>query len=243
MPFTFAHPALVIPLLHPRRRYGWVSATGLIAGSIAPDFEKFLTLRLANDYSHTVLSIFYFSVPVALVLALVFHRVVRRPLLAHLPAPLHGRLHRFADFDWTAHLRKHPAGVLASIVLSAALHLLWDRFTHLNALTTNPNMRLLMHPVRIQGRSVPLFQLFAWSSSVVGLIAIVWAIWQMPRDMRAVGPRPGSRHRFWAVAALVALGLGTSWVLLFPVRLADAGIVVISAGMTGIAIAAVWARR
>lgn len=242
MPFTFVHPALIIPLLHPRRRYEWVSATGLIAGSIAPDFEKFLTLRLANDYSHTLLSIFYFGLPVALALALVFHWLVRRPLLAHLPPALHGRLSRFADVDWPAHARQHPVGVLSSIVLGIALHLLWDRFTHLNALTTNSYMRLLMYPVGILGRPIPLFQLLAWVSTVGGGVAIAWAIRQMPRDPRAVGAPLASRHRFWVVAAAVAFGLAAVWAVLPPARTADAGVVAVSAALAGILAASGWAQ-
>jgi hypothetical protein len=46
MPFTFAHTALIIPLCYIRRRYRWISATGLITGSVAPDFEKFFRLKL-----------------------------------------------------------------------------------------------------------------------------------------------------------------------------------------------------
>lgn len=85
MPFTFSHPALVISLLHSRRRCLWLSATGLITGSMAPDCEKFLRLRLASGHSHTLGSVFYFSCPVALLLAFAFHLLVRKPLLTHLP--------------------------------------------------------------------------------------------------------------------------------------------------------------
>ena len=35
MPFTFAHPAAVVPLLRPLGRYGVLSA--LVIGSIVPD--------------------------------------------------------------------------------------------------------------------------------------------------------------------------------------------------------------
>lgn len=132
MPFTFAHPALVMPLLRHRLRGSWLSATGLVAGSIAPDFEKFVRLQSASDHSHTVGSLFYFSCPVGLALALLYHGLVRRPLIRHLPTPLYYRLARWQTVNWLAVAKRHPLRVLAGIWLGAALHLLWDSFTHDN---------------------------------------------------------------------------------------------------------------
>jgi len=43
MPFTFSHPAIVLPLATLRRQ--WISATGLIIGSITPDFEYFIRMK------------------------------------------------------------------------------------------------------------------------------------------------------------------------------------------------------
>jgi hypothetical protein len=42
MPFTFAHPAIVLPLKHLPKR--WYSLTGLIIGSMTPDFEYFIRM-------------------------------------------------------------------------------------------------------------------------------------------------------------------------------------------------------
>lgn len=117
MPFTFSHPALVIPLLHYRQRWPWLSATGLVVGSIAPDFEKLFRLKLASGYSHTVVSLFYFSWPVGLALAFAYHGLVRQPLLGHLPKFLHRRLAGWQRGSWLAFARQHPLGVLASIWL------------------------------------------------------------------------------------------------------------------------------
>ena len=102
MPFTFSHPALVIPVLRQRRRWPWLSATGLIMGSIAPDFEKLFRLKLASGYSHTVASIFYFSCPVGLALVFVFQGLVRPAAQRHLPAPLHRRLAGLPTFEWSS---------------------------------------------------------------------------------------------------------------------------------------------
>ncbi|WP_240482010.1 DUF4184 family protein [Flavobacterium psychrophilum] len=39
MPFTFSHPAIILPLRYLPRQ--WFSLTGLIIGSLTPDFEYF----------------------------------------------------------------------------------------------------------------------------------------------------------------------------------------------------------
>lgn len=42
MPFTFAHPATVLPFAKKHSKH--ISVTALILGSMAPDFEYFCTL-------------------------------------------------------------------------------------------------------------------------------------------------------------------------------------------------------
>lgn len=239
MPFTFSHPALIIPLLRTRRRWSWVSATGLIMGSIAPDFEKFLRLELASSHSHTVASIFYFSCPMALVLAFVFHGLVRRPLLTHLPAALHRRLGQYAVFNWPGYFRRHYGGVGLSCVLGAALHLSWDFLTHRNALT----MRLLpelAHSFRLGPWLLTLFELLGLVSSVAGGLVIAWAVWKMPP--RGAGPAPAAAavRRYWASAALVAAALTIEWVLVVRPRLLSVGITAISAAMLGVVAVSVY---
>ena len=84
MPFTPAHPAIVLPFLKikPER----VSATALVIGSIAPDFEYFFKMSVSGQHSHTLLGILYFDIPVTIGLAFLFHGVVKRNLIANLPA-------------------------------------------------------------------------------------------------------------------------------------------------------------
>lgn len=240
MPFTFSHPALVIPLLR-QKRYTWLSATGLITGSMAPDFEKFFRLQLSSHYSHTVNSIFYFSCPVALALSFIFHLLVRRPLLAHLPAPLHHRLARFARFDWLAYFQRHYVGVLASIIIGAASHLFWDSFTHQNALMVRmvPGLDSL---VWIGGREMPVLEVIALLSSAGGGLVLMWGVWAMP--VRPTGPVPtaAALSRYWGTAALVAAALLIEWVLAVRPRLLSVGITAISAGLIGILVASAYAR-
>lgn len=243
MPFTFSHPALVIPLVRVQRRYPWLSATGLITGSIAPDFEKFFRLHLASGYSHTVPSIFYFSCPVGLVLAFVFHLVVRRPLLTHLPVGLHQRLGRFMDFNWLAYFRQHYGGVLLSVVVGAALHLVWDSFTHRGALMTRlvPALRAELW---LGYWHVQVFEVLSVISTVGGALAIAAAVWQMPgRPGRQRPATSTAMARYWGLAALVAGALAGEWVLAVDPEFLDGSIALISAALLGVLASSIYFNR
>lgn len=134
MPFTFAHPAIVLPLkkMNPR----WFSLTGLITGSITPDFEYFLRVHAtANTIGETIIGIFIFDLPLSVVLGLLFHLVVRNPLLLHLPSPLDRRLSGYLAFDFIHYLRKQPWVFVSSVLLGAASHLVLDTVTSPDAMT------------------------------------------------------------------------------------------------------------
>jgi|GEM_PF-3777867 len=66
---------------------------------MAPYCEKFLRFHLASGHSHMLSSVFYFSCPVALVLAFAFYLLVRKPLRMHLPPVLYRRLECFTSVD------------------------------------------------------------------------------------------------------------------------------------------------
>jgi hypothetical protein len=89
MPFTFSHPAIVIPLAAKKIR---LSATGLIVGSMAPDFEYFIRMKNVSRYSHTAMGLFWFDLPLALLLCFIYHLIVRNSLFDNLPAFLKERL-------------------------------------------------------------------------------------------------------------------------------------------------------
>lgn len=242
MPFTFSHPALVIPLLYTRRKYQWVSATGLIVGSMAPDCEKFIRLKLASAHSHTVASIFYFSCPVTLAVAFLFHLLVRRPLISHLPGMLYRRLEKYVAFDWLTYFRRYYWGVLLSAIVGAALHLFWDSFTHSHTLTADllPGLRGI---VWVGGRTEPIFFVVSVVSSVMGGGAIALAVWLMPaRPLKPV-PRVANVLQYWGLAGLVALVLEIQWILIVQPRILSAGIAAITAGLVGVLAASVYFGR
>ncbi|MDF2679050.1 MAG: hypothetical protein K0R47_240 [Brevibacillus sp.] len=78
MPFTFAHPAIVLPLRESRSFH----FPALIIGSMAPDFEYFFRMQAYSAYSHTILGVFYMDVPLVIGLWLLFARVATKGSLS-----------------------------------------------------------------------------------------------------------------------------------------------------------------
>jgi hypothetical protein len=214
MPFTFSHPAIIIPFKWLPRRY--VSMTGLVVGSIAPDFEKFIKMSGGNIYSHTFWGILWFNVPMGLALAFLFHLVVRNILIDHSPLFFRERLEHYKDFNWPKRFQKKPVVVIVCIMFAALLHILFDTVTHEGA----PYIYLfpaLLNEVAIG----PLYFIgdlnVAWviilnlSLSVLGLFFVIANFIKMP--VKSVRKKKKLLLPFWMVvfvltSIIIGLKLG-----------------------------------
>lgn len=169
MPFTPAHPALALPFL----RWRYASATALIVGSMAPDFEYFFKMNVSGIYGHTLWGIFYFDLPVSVFLALVFHNIAKRNLTRNLPVVVQTKLQAMVALDFNAYLRTHIVVFLLSAIVGTAAHIFWDSFTHNDGyfaqhLDIYKEIRVTFYGVRY-----PLFHVLQQVSTVVGLLAVL----------------------------------------------------------------------
>lgn len=89
MPYPFAHPAAVLPLARPMGRFAVPSA--LAIGSVLPDLWYIVPLVDRAD-SHSLAALFWFCLPAGLLSYVLFHRLLKQPLIALLST----RLGRFA---------------------------------------------------------------------------------------------------------------------------------------------------
>lgn len=202
MPFTFSHPAAVLPLSFLPKR--WVSMTGLIIGSMAPDFEKFIRMGSHNTNSHTWQSIFWFNLPLGIVLCFVFHVVVRDALIDNLPGILKKRLDRFKRFNWKAHFRKHYLIIIISIIIGAVSHIALDSFTHSHGIFVKW-FPILKARVPIGHRWVAVYNLMQFGGSLVGGLIVLYAIMQLSREETVRQNSCGKMFRYWFTVTIVAL--------------------------------------
>ncbi|MCP2042239.1 DUF4184 family protein [Pontibacter sp. HSC-36F09] len=176
MPFTAAHPAAILPFLKHSR---WFSATGLITGSIAPDFQYFLLLPLFKHSGHSLEGLLYFNLPVALGIATVFHLIVRRPAIAHLPNWLKSRALAIPEPDWLHYLKERWFVFAMSAILGAATHIFWDSFTHESGYFVQ-KWPVLTGMVNVMGFEIMLCRIVQHSSTLVGSLLILLYTWRQP---------------------------------------------------------------
>lgn len=176
MPFTPAHTAIVLPLARMR---AW-SATGLIIGSMAPDFEYFFKMSVDGKHGHTWGGLFYFDLPVTLVLSLLFHHVVKGNLISNLPVFLQRRFPQALLFDFKTALRKRPVVFLISALAGSVTHILWDAFTHGDGLFVKHLSFYKSIIVPFDGVNYPLWYALQHVSTAVGLSVVALVILLKP---------------------------------------------------------------
>lgn len=173
-----------------------------MAGSVAPDFEYFLRLKAITHYSHTWKGIFWFDLPLSIALILVFHLIVKRPLIGSLPEFLSSRLVAFEHTDWMNYFRRNVPTVVISVIIGAASHIIWDGFTHENGMFLE-RFSILTHEYSIAGRSMKLYSILQYASSAFGAGLILLVILRLPKDEDYEAD--ASIIQFWFAVTVVAL--------------------------------------
>jgi len=228
MPFTFSHPAIVLPLACLPKR--WFSLTGLVIGSLTPDFEYFLRMEIRSDFSHSVSGLFWFDVPLGLLLAFLFHNVVRDSLFNNLPGFLRMRFATFLEFNWNKYFKQNGLVVLISLIIGAASHIFWDGFTHSYGYFAEI-IPALTGKVMLLGKQVPIFKILQHSSTLVGGGIIAGVVWRLPRT--AVENPEIAPFKYWLLVsgillAVIALKLFTG---LEAVQIGNVVVTVIAAAL------------
>ena len=189
MPYPFAHPAAVLPLAPLMGRLAVPSA--LAIGSVAPDLWHLVPFADRAD-SHSAAALFWFCLPVGLLAYALFHLVLKQPLIA-LAWP------RLGAFSRDGLPRAPWHAVIASLLVGALTHLVWDALTHTNDHT-------------IQGPNW-----FQHANTALGSVILGWWIWRKVRRAPALPYEISAFHRGCAalaiggVMAIGALYAADSW--------------------------------
>jgi hypothetical protein len=208
MPFTFAHPAAVLPL----RRSRFLLTVPLIIGSLVPDLPYFFPQRLGRllGDTHTFYGSFAACLPLGMALLLVTV-VLREPLTVLLSARARYKCLR-SIYRFTERPLHWPIALL-SILIGAWTHIAWDSFTHPLGWTA-VRVQALNQPVSLFGWNTELSHLLQYVSSVFGLAVLaLWIHGMLARVPTAVDSDPRSRAR-WGLL----LTIGVAAVLIGVIR-------------------------
>lgn len=169
MPFTLSHPAIVLPFGMKKNKY--VDFTALVIGSMAPDFEYFLHFRPYRTIGHSFLGQLYFNLPLILILALVFHYIIKEPMITNLPKPFCNNYYYIARDKWKLNSVLRIIVFIYSALIGAFSHIFWDGFTHSTGFFVE-KFHVLREYIDIAGIRLPVYNLLQHLSSIMGLIAI-----------------------------------------------------------------------
>jgi len=201
MPFTFSHPAIVLPLKYLPKR--WVSITGLVIGSMVPDFEYFLRMQVKSIYSHTWLGLFWLDLPLGLILLFVYQLLVKEAIILHLPDFLNRRFSKFRGVDNQGSFFQYFTIAALSIFIGAVSHILWDGFTHPYGYFVEL-FPVLSNSLQFGNSQVVIYKAIQHMSTVIGAIVIIGAIYTLP-----LGNPKRNHHvkRFWIQVILITVAV------------------------------------
>lgn len=243
MPFTFAHPFYIAPVKCIKPRY--LSLTGLILGSMSPDFEYFIALEPYQRIGHTPWGLLLTAIPLSIVIMLLL-QVIMRPFALHLPSryDLDARAYGlWRSFD---HRRLGSWIVfLLSVVIGFYSHVAIDAFTHASGYAV---MRLMVLQHIYFG--LPVFKILQHSLSVFGLAAELLILWRVLAKASLSDPsfpRATARRKWMYWSSVLATSAVTTLLKLVLTSSANKlGILVvapISGMLPGIAAAGLIFRR
>lgn len=232
MPFTFAHPAIILPLKHLPKR--WHSLTGLIVGSLAPDFEYFIRMQVKSSYSHTLPGLFWFDVPLGMLLSYVYLLLIRDGFIDNLPLFLNSRFSKYQHRPLTISILS-VAVMACSVFIGSASHLFWDGFTHPHGYFVQ-HFPALATTISFGEHRVFIYKLLQHGSTLIGLAAITAVILQISKK-ETVGKR--SITKYWIIV-VSAMALTTIARVSTGLQLHQFGnllVTVIAGGLIGLIIA------
>ncbi|MGH8208621.1 MAG: DUF4184 family protein [Steroidobacteraceae bacterium] len=180
MPFTFAHPAAVLPL----RRFKYLQTVPLIVGSVVPDLPYYVPARFNRLMleTHTATGSLWLDIPIGLAV-LVCGFLLRRALTALMSARARAlclrALDRFADQP------RHWVLAPIAIFVGTWTHLIWDSFTHDSGWIVR-RVAALSAPITLGGYTGTLCHVLQYVSSVAGLLIL--ALWYRRLPTPAVEP-------------------------------------------------------
>ena len=184
MPFTFAHPAAILPL----RRFRFLQTVPLIIGSLVPDVPYYFPARITNRIfleTHTLYASFSVCLPLGMAL-LILTLLLREPLTVLLGA--RARWICLRSIERFTERPLHWPIALLSILIGTWTHIAWDSFTHQTGWTTT----------RVAALSAPI--------SVFGLVVLaIWFRRLVVRVPAAVIEDQSRPRASWLVLAMITL--------------------------------------
>ncbi|MFD0960495.1 DUF4184 family protein [Paenibacillus chungangensis] len=203
MPFTFAHPLYAAPLKRIAPRM--FSLTGLVLGSMSPDFEYFIALEPHQTIGHTATGLLQQALPLSLLLAFMFHCIVKNALIEHLPScrGWSARAKTLAQaYPWRFDSWRDWLVFAVSVAIGFYSHVFIDGFTHATGAYVQ-RLSMLQQPLLLE---LPAYKILQHGLSLIGLSTGLLVVFRLLKRMPAKHSEtsaPSARNKlfYWGIVA------------------------------------------
>lgn len=211
MPFTISH-AIAGIAIHKIQPYK-LSLSALIIGSIMPDAEYLLRMKMYGIYGHTLPGIFLFDLPLGILIYYLFQKIIKYPLIINSPSFLRRRFIPFLSPKNTLQKRslQHSMSIIISVFIGIITHVIWDDFTHSTGYFVEL-FPLLQQDISFFKHSFPLYKLLQQLSSIIGLLAIFLYIFFLPKVTTSLLAPASQRYQCLFLTIFAAImGIRLAW--------------------------------
>jgi len=164
-----------------------------------PDFEYFLRMKVKSIYSHTWSGLFWFDLPLSIIVLVIYQLLIKDGLIEHLPTSLFNRFVKFKGSERSF----LSVGILIitifSLLIGSLTHILWDGFTHPAGyfVLLIPN---LSYNFNLGGHNIAAYKIVQHVSTVIGLGVILTTIFSLSVTKRK---KNHSFRYYWLVIGFV----------------------------------------
>ncbi|MBE6067048.1 MAG: DUF4184 family protein [Clostridium lundense] len=177
MPFTLAHPSVVIFSKSKKINLG-----GLILGSMAPDFIYFLLFSPSSNLGHTPIGFIFLNLPICFLINFLFYKYIKDFFILTLPNFISKRYLYLIKKKNDITNTKELIIFSYSCIIGMLTHVFWDSFTHKTGLFVE-NIVLLRNEITLAHHNIPIYKLLQHGSTLIGFLILIVFLYSI-RDKR-----------------------------------------------------------
>lgn len=166
MPFTFAHPSIILPF-----KSKAFNLSGLIFGSMAPDIIYFVLFSPSSNLGHTFWGSVLFNLPMCFVLNYLFYKYIQELFICTLPGFISVKYMYMIKNKNVISNKIDVFRFSYSCLFGMGTHILWDAFTHKTGFFVQ-KISFLNNSVFLFHRNIPIYKILQHGSSVIGFLLI-----------------------------------------------------------------------
>lgn len=167
MPFTIAHPAAVVFI---KNRY--LNLSGLILGSMAPDFIYFILFSPSSNFGHTILGTVILNIPLCFLINFIYYEFIKDTFILNLPSCMS------KYYTWVIGTRNRITNIKEAIifiyssVIGMMTHVFWDSFTHKTGYFVI-KLDFLKESIYLFGHNIYIYKVAQHGGSLLGFFIIL----------------------------------------------------------------------